>query len=169
MFFLMFRENILCFSLCPLHLFFSLGTTVRSLALSSDTCTHWWDSPWSFCRLNSASFLTLDSLKKFFGLLIIFVAHHWTVSNSSILPLSSGAQNKAQYFLRCGLSSAGSRQCCSLFYFCASITSYSICPTWILYLYCISWYYCYSSPQTSFLYNLITGAKYPGYKPTFCP
>jgi len=34
-FFLMFRWNLLCFSLCPLPLVLSLGTTEKSLALSS--------------------------------------------------------------------------------------------------------------------------------------
>jgi len=34
-FFLMFRRNFLCFSLCPLPLVLSLGTTEKSLAPSS--------------------------------------------------------------------------------------------------------------------------------------
>ena len=34
-FFLMFRRNFLCFSLCPLPLVLSLGTTGKSLAPSS--------------------------------------------------------------------------------------------------------------------------------------
>jgi len=34
-FFLMFRQNFLCFSLCPLSLVLSLGTTEKSLAPSS--------------------------------------------------------------------------------------------------------------------------------------
>jgi len=34
-FFLMFRRNFLCFSLCPLSLVLSLGTTEKSLAPSS--------------------------------------------------------------------------------------------------------------------------------------
>jgi len=44
-FFLMFRQNFLCFSLCPLPLVLSLGTTEKSLAPSS------WNPPLSLDHL----------------------------------------------------------------------------------------------------------------------
>ena len=56
----MFRANLLCYSLCPLPLVLSLGTTERGLAPSSLHPPFRYlytliRSPWAFLRLNSLS------------------------------------------------------------------------------------------------------------------
>uniref|UniRef100_A0A8B9QH24 Glycoprotein endo-alpha-1,2-mannosidase n=2 Tax=Apteryx owenii TaxID=8824 RepID=A0A8B9QH24_APTOW len=109
--FLMFKWNFLCFSLCPLPLILSLGTTEKSLAPSS------LDPPIRylyllirislsllFSRLNRPSSLSFFSYKQCSSPLIVFVALCWTCSSRSVSVLYWGAQNWTQYS-RWGLTS----------------------------------------------------------------
>lgn len=84
--FLMFRENLLCFSLSPLPLVPSLGTTKKSLALSLHfpfrySCVR---SPQAFSRSISLSCL-FSSQERFCSPLIILVALPWALSMCSSL------------------------------------------------------------------------------------
>jgi len=95
-FFLMFSWNFLCFSLCPLPLVLSLGTTEKSLAPSPDT--HPSDiykvpSQPSLLQLNKPSSLSLSSQDRYSSPLTIIVALRWTLSSSSSSFLNWGAQN----------------------------------------------------------------------------
>ena len=84
--FLMIWWKLLCFSLCPLPLILSLGTTERSLAPSSlcPPFSHLYTltrSPLSLLssRLNSPSSLYLSSEERYSGPLVLFLALHWTL------------------------------------------------------------------------------------------
>lgn len=65
-FFLMFRGNILCFSLCQLPLVLSLGTTEKNLARTSlhSSFRYLYTFSLLFSRLHSHSSLSLSSNKK---------------------------------------------------------------------------------------------------------
>lgn len=84
----MFTKYFLCFSLCPLPLVLSLGTTEKSsvlFAFSLQVFIHIDKIPLSlfFSRLNIPSSLSLSLHARCSSPLIIFVALHWTVSSMS--------------------------------------------------------------------------------------
>ena len=105
-YFLVFKQNLLCSSSCPLALGLALCSTEKSLAPlhpSLGIYRHWWDLPWSFSRLKSPRSLSLSSKERCCCPLITLVAFHW--SPSSRCMSLWGPQNSTQNF-SCGLTSA---------------------------------------------------------------
>jgi len=104
-FFLMFKWNFLCFSLCPFPLVLLLAPLKRvwphPLDIHpSDIYKHILGPLSAFSRLNKPSSLSLSSSP-----LIILVALCWTLSSSSSSFLNWGAQNWTEYS-RWGLTRA---------------------------------------------------------------
>ena len=101
--FLMFRQSLLCFSLCPLPLVLSLGSTEKSLTPSSvhPSCRYLYTLmryPW----VCSSPGWTVPALlacprSRCSSPLINFVAFHWALSCMSMSLLCWGAQNWTQY------------------------------------------------------------------------
>ena len=96
--FLIFRGNIPCFSLCSLPLDLSLGTTEKSLALSSLHLPFSYlymltRSPWAFSPLGwTVTALSPSSQERCSRPLIIFMALCGTLSNMFMSLLYWGAQ-----------------------------------------------------------------------------
>ena len=88
---LIFRQNLLCFCLCPLPLVLSLGTNVKSLARS---CLHpsfrylytliRYHPRFLFSRLNNPCSLSLSSQERCSSPSVIFMALHWTISSRAV-------------------------------------------------------------------------------------
>lgn len=106
--FLMYRQNLLCFSLCLLPPTLSLGTTENSLVPSS-VYPWWWDFLWAFYRLSSSSSLSISSYERCFSPFIL-TALHWTLSSSCIYlctsPCGTSSGSWQSFSLSCWGSSA---------------------------------------------------------------
>jgi len=103
-YFLMFRWTLLCFSLCPLPVVLSLGTTERSLALSASQppCRYLYTLRRCplirlFSRLNSPSSLSPAAQETWSCCLVIFMAICWMLFSMSMSALCWGAQNWTPY------------------------------------------------------------------------
>lgn len=93
--FLMFRCNLLCFSLCLLLLVQWFGTTESSLCPNYPfllcVCVHW-DGFSPFSGQNRPRSLSLPFYERCFSPLIIFMALVWTLSTSTMPLLNWGVQ-----------------------------------------------------------------------------
>lgn len=99
--FLVFRWNVLCFSLCPLPLVLSLSTTEQWLALSlfaPSLCIHCLRmhgpflpinvTPWAFSfGLNNPCSLSLSSQEWYFSPFVFFMAYFWMLSTVSMFSI----------------------------------------------------------------------------------
>lgn len=101
--FLTYKGNLLCFSLGPLFLVLSLGTTEKSLSPSyllhsfKYLYTWLWDFPeFLFPGLKSPNSLSLSSFERWAGPLTIFVALWWTIFSISMSVLCGEVLDRVQ-------------------------------------------------------------------------